>query len=343
MWKCVCDCGEYVTATTSNLNSGHTKQCKKCGHLETGLKRRNDLTGEKFGKLTVTKMLYNYKGTKRTKCLCNCDCGKTDIIRDPYALKKSIDSSCGCGRKEYIQKCCGKDINGEKFGRLTVLETLWSEVPPKVKCKCECGKIIILTKKDVQSNHTQSCGCLQKDMTSERNQVDHTGKVSDYGIKLLSQAEKNKKGQWLWNCKCGFCGTIFKELPARILNNHVRSCGCLNSSSKEKFIENILKENNIKYETQYSFPDCKSKNNYVLRFDFAIFKNNKLYSLIEYDGEQHFRPISIFGGENGYKNNLERDNIKNNYCYKNNINLLRLSYTLTENEIRDKITNIIYP
>lgn len=343
MWKCICDCGNDVIASTSNLNNGHTKQCTNCGHIETGLKRRENLIGKKFGKLTVTKMLYNYNNTSRTRCLCNCDCGKKDILRDPYELKQTIDSSCGCGRKEYIRKFCGKDIDGQRFGRLIVTETLWNESPPKVKCTCDCGNIVILRKSDVQSGHTLSCGCLQTEMTSLRNQVDHTGQVSNYGVKLLSQAEKNNKGQWLWNCECGYCHKIFKELPARVLNNHVRSCGCLISSSREKFIENILIENNIEYIPQYTFLNCKSKNNYVLRFDFGIIKNGKLFYLIEYDGEQHFHPVKHWGGEKGYINNLERDEIKNKYCKENNIKLLRLPYTLTENEIKDKITNIIYP
>lgn len=156
-------------------------------------------------------MLYNYNGTNRTKCLCHCDCGKENVIRTAYNLKKEIDSSCGCGKREYIQKHTGKDINGKKFGRLKVLETLWKEKPLKVKCECECGNIVILRKSDVQQGHTRSCGCLFFDAVSERNQVDHTGKISDYGIKLLSQAEKNKKGQWLWNCECGICKSILKN------------------------------------------------------------------------------------------------------------------------------------
>lgn len=58
----------------------------------------------KFGKLIVNKMLYNYNGTQTTKCSCTCDCGKTDIIRIAYSLQKSQNSSCGCGKKNMLQK-----------------------------------------------------------------------------------------------------------------------------------------------------------------------------------------------------------------------------------------------
>lgn len=65
------------------------------------------------------------------------------------------------------------------------------------------------------------------------------------------------------------------------------SCGCKKSSNKEKIIEDILKENNIQYKREYVFKDLKSPNNGYLRFDFAIFENNSLKYLIEYDGETH--------------------------------------------------------
>ncbi len=87
-------------------------------------------------------------------------------------------------------------------------------------------------------------------------------------------------------------------------------------------------ENNIIFQKEYSFSDCKSKNNRVLRFDFAIFdKDNKLIKLIEFDGEQHFKPIKYFGGEDYFEYIKENDTIKNNYCINNNIELLRIPYT----------------
>ena len=81
---------------------------------------------------------------------------------------------------------------------------------------------------------------------------------------------------------------------------------------------------------QYTFPDCKYKN--VLPFDFAILdKNNNPILMIEYDGEQHYRPVN-FGGisDEEARENLrltkKRDKIKTDYCKKNNIHLLRISY-----------------
>ena len=51
----------------------------------------------------------------------------------------------------------------------------------------------------------------------------------------------------------------------------------------------------------------------------------KLYKITS-DGEQHFKPMRIFGGENGFKETKKRDGIKDTYCKKNNIPLLRIPY-----------------
>lgn len=66
----------------------------------------------------------------------------------------------------------------------------------------------------------------------------------------------------------------------------------------------------------------------MYRFDFAIFdNNNKLQYIIEFDGSQHFVEAR---GKWKYKRTLEDiqhiDEIKNNYCRKNNIKLKRIPY-----------------
>ena len=58
-----------------------------------------------------------------------------------------------------------------------------------------------------------------------------------------------------------------------------------------------LNKNNIPFiQDREYFKDLIGDNN-ILRYDFILLKNNKPYRLIEYDGEQHFKPIGYFGGE----------------------------------------------
>ena len=54
----------------------------------------------------------------------------------------------------------------------------------------------------------------------------------------------------------------------------------------EATIESLLKDNNIKYKSQFTFEDCRSASNNLLRFDFAVFDNDEnLIELIEYNGK----------------------------------------------------------
>lgn len=296
-----------------------------------------DLTGQRFGKLTVVsraKSKIDSSGKPRTMWNCHCDCGNDIVVLADY-LKQSKCPSCGCeATKNKIIKNRVNNI-GQKFGRLTIVDILWDAKPTKAICKCDCGNNYIGSKADIVSGHTQSCGCLQSENTSKANTKDWTGHISDYGVEFLYQDCMNENGQWMWKCKCGLCGNLFTALPAKINNGHITSCGCRIQSANEEYIYNLLNELNIEFKPQYSFNDCKCT--YVLRFDFAIFNNNELLGLIEYDGEQHFKPVDLFGGNEGFKEAQKRDQIKNTYCKVHNIPLLRIPYTMSSKEIKEKI------
>ena len=302
--------------------------------------KRIDLTGQKFGKLTVIEMIYG-SGDKKTYCRCKCDCGN-EVIREQYGLKRTKMPSCGCARKEIMREACGTDINGKKFNRLTVIETLWDENPVKVRCKCDCGKEHVARKTDVVYGNIKSCGCLRSDIISKVNYIDHSGEISDYGVKIIKPSDqKNKHNQQLWECVCPLCGNTFLELPARVLNGHTTSCGCRIQSNGEKLIEKFFKDNNIEYIPQYK--DDRCINIRRLEFDFAVLKDGILFCLIEYDGKQHFEPIDFFGGEKGFNDTVARDKIKDEFCSTYNIPLLRLPYYLSNDEIIEQLTNIIQP
>lgn len=170
--------------------------------------------------------------------------------------------------------------------------------------------------------------------------IDLTGKqfenitVLHRGEDVVQNGEK-RRVKWLWRCKCGVCGDEFIALPAKINSGHITSCGCAIQSTGERYVLSILKELGASYIEQYSFKNCKYKQS--LRFDFAIFDNNKLLYLIEYDGKQHFEPINWFGGLKGFEATRMRDNIKNEFCKKYSIPLLRIPYALSDQEIKQKI------
>ncbi len=109
------------------------------------------------------------------------------------------------------------------------------------------------------------------------------------------------------------------QAPANHLNgNGCRSC---NSSRGERQIAKFLNDNKIIFTTQQDFDGCIYVNK--LLFDFYLPDKNLC---IEYDGIQHFEPVKIFGGIEGFKQQQKRDKIKDVFCKSKNIKLIRISY-----------------
>lgn len=118
-------------------------------------------------------------------------------------------------------------------------------------------------------------------------------------------------------------------------NNHIGNkseCPVCNESKGEASVRAFLEKSNIKFTPQMRFDTCVYK--YRLPFDFYIPQYNLL---IEYDGIQHFKPVTQWGGEQYLLEIQEKDQIKNQYCIDHNIRLCRIPYTDIEN-INDILT-----
>lgn len=102
-------------------------------------------------------------------------------------------------------------------------------------------------------------------------------------------------------------------------------CPHCSASRGESSVSEALDEYGLNYEHQYTFDDCINKR--PLPFDFCVLSEDKTPLVaIEYDGIQHFEPRAHFGGTKGFEATNINDNIKNEYCQKNNIPLLRIPY-----------------
>lgn len=93
-------------------------------------------------------------------------------------------------------------------------------------------------------------------------------------------------------------------------------------SRGEALIRVFLTYNNIQFTPQWKTESCKYKNR--LAFDFAVFKNDVLIALIEYQGQQHYQPLERWGGDSAYQDIITRDKIKIEWSEKHNIPLLIL-------------------
>ena len=107
IWHCRCDCGNEKDVVASRLTMGLATSCG----CETS--RLHDLTGRRFGKLTVISRVPNGKG-HGARWNCRCDCGKEKIIYASH-LERGKILSCGCQKSET------NSLSGQRRGNLVAL------------------------------------------------------------------------------------------------------------------------------------------------------------------------------------------------------------------------------
>lgn len=122
-----------------------------------------DLTGNRFGKLTVLEKTDRRKaGAVLWQCLC--DCGS--ICEKPTSeLNAGTARSCGCGwRQPTVHR-------GDRFGKLVAVEPTGRRSAKSVvwRCKCDCGNWVDVRATLLASGHSESCGCIKKGLDAGRD------------------------------------------------------------------------------------------------------------------------------------------------------------------------------
>ncbi len=214
------------------------------------------------------------------------------------------------------------DLTGKQFGYLTPMFYIKGG---KWHCKCQCGNELDVDTRNLNSGHTKSCGCLQKEKASNNtiNMFDY----EDENLKVIGRAGSDEQGAALWKCLCKHCNNIFVTRGASIRAGYIKSCGCVHSLNEQNIIK-ILQENNIEFATQYTFPDLFGLSGGHLRFDFAVFNNShELSHLIEYNGKQHYiQPDGDWG--NNFETMTKHDKLKQEYCQRHNIRLIVIPFDM---------------
>lgn len=128
-----------------------------------------DETGNRYGLLQVVERDHSRRGY----WLCVCDCGNKNSVRGSH-LRSSATSSCGC--------LFAIDEVGNRYGRWTVVEqdddhkgkgAFW-------RCVCDCGNTRSVSGSGLREGTTKSCGCLQKEMMSQRQTTHGRARSSIY-------------------------------------------------------------------------------------------------------------------------------------------------------------------
>lgn len=103
MYLCRCDCGNWKTVSMDQLRSGKTRSCGCLNREISSLHNTHDLTGHRFGRLTVLGRSEQKPSLQaHASWHCRCDCGNVIDVPSRY-LVSGETRSCGCLRTDHAK------------------------------------------------------------------------------------------------------------------------------------------------------------------------------------------------------------------------------------------------
>jgi len=187
------------------------------------MNKKHDLTGKTFNYLNVLSFAYTKGIPKSSYWNCLCVCGNTKIIAARHLKNNSI-IACGC--KRYL------NLQNKKIGKLLVLDkshyenenVFWNSL-------CDCGNKTIVKASSLQSGHTQSCGCLQRIISSAYNKnyrqkyrENEIGKIyNNCKIISINILKPNSAARVKVLCHCK---KEFETALTSLKRSLTTSCGC---------------------------------------------------------------------------------------------------------------------
>lgn len=297
-------------------------------NLEIMLTRAQHIHDNKYDYSFITE----YKGTMQKYPIQCPTHGVWEVSLDNHILKKSGCPKCkgmGFSNEEKIENA--KNIHSNKYNYSLINGPIKDKNNYNFICNT-CSHVF----NNSWNNHThkqQGCpkcnpaGRKKRTLESLIEQVSKldTGYEYDWG---------SYKGYFdnSFKIKCNSHGWFNQQISNHLMGQRCPKC---KQSRGEKEIERFLIENRIEYVTQKTFEGCKNKR--MLPFDFYIPSKNLC---IEYDGEFHYNPVDFFGGIESLNKVKEHDEIKNNFCKENDVNLIRISY-INFNNIKNILSDAI--
>lgn len=277
-----------------------------------------------------------------------CDyCGKEFIQSyDHYidSLKSINKSSC----KECVGKKCAEITLNKRRA------SLYSKI--NIACK-EHGYLLISSSEDIYNNKShikykcpihgeqtmrianmingKGCPLCAIDLSSERFKLSDdvvNKRIEQCGGVWVNKGEYRNRHEKNLVIKCPICGTKIITSYVLFTQHGGQLCDACQSKSSlgEQKIRLFLKNNDLSFKEQFWFDDCRDI--YPLPFDFY---SEDLNTAIEFDGRQHFSETNYFSYT--YDKTKKHDFIKDEYCSKNNIRLIRIPYW-NINKIDDILT-----
>lgn len=271
-----------------------------------------------------------FRKNKNTQVEYNCDyCGKLFKVK-----KCKYETTLNNPNKHlYCSSQCAKDAQKpkwedivslfDKYGYI-LLSTEYIDAKSKLEYICPChqdkGSQFVRYNNLKHGFGCKYCG-QDRTASSKRLTFDEVKMIFDrHDMILLDQEYKNTSIPMKYICK------HHPEVGIQYMttsNAYKEYCPYCNVIRGEEIIIKYLSKQNIEFQLHKSYDDLHGLGGRKLSYDFYLPKFNML---IEYQGEQHERPIEYFGGEEQFLKQQEHDRRKREYAINNNIKLLEIWY-----------------
>lgn len=316
MFKCLIHDIEWKSLPSTPLNGGICPECKM------DIKHKKYVADLKV-KNPTTKLISKYKGADIP---IPHQCLKHNIIWNISPTNALKGHECEYCRREKIGDFSRKS-NNQYINDVKRIDKNIEVVDQYVNCTTpithHCIKHNEFWEASPRMVLAGHCGCkkchsekisstLSK---SPKEYIDEVAEINPFI--LIEENYINSHTSILHRCLLDNYRWYAK--PNNILSG--RGCPKCNQSKGERKISTWLYQNSISYKYQHIFEHCKDKK--PLPFDFYLPYYN---IVIEFDGEQHFRSIDFFGGEEKFQLQQKHDKIKDEFCKNNGITLLRIPY-----------------
>lgn len=332
------DCGHIYDAYPGVIYKGNGCHICYLAHQNDGTRISESDFIKKLTK-NNTKVTYisGFNGLKnKAKFKCNF-CGK--ILYLPP--ERVIYNNSGCKSCSIKKSGINSRNNPEEFEKrvfengddsIELLEP-YVRMHEKILVRCKlCGQEYkVVPHSLLIGRRCQKCSAIKHGLNnrlSDEEISQRVFKINKY-IEFNGRSESNpNKGVF----ECLLCGNIWEAKIHHIVRGD-SGCPKCSMSLGEIAVATWLDNHNIEHTPQKKYDDLVGLNHRRLPYDFYLHKYNLL---IEYDGEQHFKPMGFWGGDEKLHYTEEHDKIKTDYAKKNNIPLLRIKYTEDINEVLTK-------
>lgn len=307
------NCGSITMITPDNfLNK--SQRCKDCRIKDKFTKRVKELVGGEY------TFLEDYTGIRNFLLVRHNGCGGEYEVNPKLFLEGSRCNLCKVNKQRFTNEEFLEKVNALTSGEFTFLSryvNISTSIPVRHN---KCG-YVYKVRPDNFLNGRRCAKCSGKktyttDEFKERIKVLTNGKYE-----VISEYYKNDVEVKMRHIECGY---EYYVKPTNFTSLGLRCRNCSSSASKgEDKVMRKLRSMNVLYEMEYTFKELKNR-----RFDFYLPEYN---ACIEFDGIQHYEPVAYFGGKEKLLYTQKSDKLKNIFCDKNDITLLRIPYWDIEN------------